>query len=133
MKFGEAVFICKDINSEKYTLEEKINAIDVVMKAATINSVFKDDLCEVIRFLLSICTQPADQIPTNEDWFVTLTTEEKAVFMTLYTLRRINVHEKTFYETAAQSANEAMELTVGTKKIKAYKELLAWLKGEHKA
>ena len=96
MKFGEAVIIFKNINSEKYTLEEKINAIDVVMKAATINSVFKDDLCEVIRFLLSICTQPADQIPTNEDWFVTLTTEEKAVFMILYTLRRINVHKKHF-------------------------------------
>ena len=81
MKFGEAVIIFKNINSEKYTLEEKINAIDVVMKAATINSIFKDDLCEVIRFLLSICTQPADQIPTNEDWFVTLTTEEKAKFL----------------------------------------------------
>lgn len=131
MKFGEAVIIFKNINSEKYTLEEKINAIDVVMKAATINSVFKDDLCEVIRFLLSICTQPADQIPTNEDWFVTLTTEEKAVFMILYTLRRINVHKKTFYETATKSANEAMELTVGTQRLKAYKELLAWLKGEH--
>lgn len=131
MKFGEAVFICKDINSEKYTLEEKINAIDVVMKAATINSVFKDDLCEVIRFLLSICTQPADQIPTNEDWFVTLTTEEKAVFMTLYTLRRINVHEKIFHEPAGKSANESMELTVGIKRLKAYKELLVWLKGEH--
>lgn len=132
MKFGEAVIIFKNINSEKYTLEEKINSIDVVMKAATINSVFKDDLCEVIRFLLSICTQPADQIPTNEDWFVTLTTEEKAVFMILYTLRRINVHKKTFYETATKSANEAMELTVGTQRLKAYKELLAWLKGEHK-
>ena len=81
MKFGKAVAICKNINSEEWTLEEKVNAIDVVMKAATINSVFKDDLCEVIRFLLSICTQPADQIPTNEDWFVTLTTEEKAKFL----------------------------------------------------
>lgn len=133
MKFGEAVFICKDINSEKYTLEEKINAIDVVLKAPTINSVFKDDLCEVIRFLLSICTQPADQMPTNEDWFVELTTEEKAVFMTLYTLRREAVADKTFYETVTKSANEAMELTVGTKRINLYKDLLAWLKGEHKA
>lgn len=135
MKLGKAVIISKNINSEKYTLEEKINAIDVLMKAATINinNVFKDDLCEVIRFLLSICTQPADQIPTNEDWLVTLTTEEKAVFMTLFSLRRANVHDKTFYETAAKSANEAMELTVSTKRIKAYKELLAWLKRKHKA
>ena len=83
MKFGEAVIIFKDINSEKYTLEEKINAIDVVMKAATINSVFKDD--------------------------------------------------KTLYETVTKSANGAMQLTVGTRRLKAYKELLAWLKGEHKA
>lgn len=133
MKFGEAVIIFKNINSEKYTLEEKINAIDVVMKAATINSVFKDDLCEVIRFLLSICTQPADLMPTNEDWFVTLTTEEKAVFMTLFSLRRSSVYNKTIDKTAADSANEAAELTVGTKRLKAYKELLAWLKGEHKA
>ena len=132
MNFGKAVAICKNINSEEWTLEEKVNAIDFAMKSPSIMCIFKDDLCEVIRFLLSICTQPADQIPTNEDWFVTLTTEERAVFMTLYTLRRINVHEKTFYETAADSANEAAELTVGTKKLKAYKELLAWLKGEHK-
>ena len=78
MKFGEAVIICKDINSEEYTLEEKINAIDIAMKSPTINVIFKDDLCEIIRFLLSICTEPADQMPTNEDWFVELTTEEKA-------------------------------------------------------
>ena len=131
MKFVEAVAICKNINSEEYSLEEKINAIDFAMKSPSIMCIFKDDLCEVIRFLLSICTQPADQMPTHEDWFVMLTTEEKAVFMTLYTLRRINVHEKIFYEPAAKSANEAMELTVGTKRIKEYKELLAWLKGEY--
>ena len=86
-----------------------------------------------IVILCPTCGGKGEVHMTNADWFDSLTTEEKAVFMTLYTLRRINVHEKTFYETAAQSANEAMELTVGTKKIKAYKELLAWLKGEHKA
>lgn len=73
------------------------------------------------------------EVQTNEEWFDSLTTEEKAVFMTLFSLRRANVYDETFYETAADSANKAMELTVGTKKLKAYKELLAWLKGKHKA
>ena len=68
---------------------------------------------------------------TNEEWFCGLSTEEKAVFMTLFSLRRANVYNKTIDKTAADSANEAAELTVGTKKLKAYKELLAWLKGKH--
>ena len=69
---------------------------------------------------------------TNEEWFCKLPTEEKAVFMTLFSLRRSKVYNKIFDKTAADSANEAAELTVGTKRLKAYKELLAWLKGEHK-
>lgn len=79
-----------------------------------------------------VCGGKGDIEQTNEEWLDTLSTEEKAVFMTLYTLRREAVADKTFYETVTKSANEAMELTVGTKRIKAYKELLAWLKGEHK-
>lgn len=67
----------------------------------------------------------------NENWFCSLSTEEKAVFMTLFSLRRSSVYNKPLDKTAADSANEAAELTVGTKKLKAYKELLAWLKGEH--
>ena len=78
------------------------------------------------------CGGKGEAAQTNEAWFDTLSTEEKAVFMTLFSLRRANVYDKTFYETAADSANKAMELTVGTKRLKAYKELLAWLKGEHK-
>ena len=78
------------------------------------------------------CNGTGEVEQTNEEWFASLSTEEKAVFMTLFSLRRANVYDKTFYETAADSANEAAELTVGTKKLKAYKELLAWLKGEHK-
>lgn len=80
-----------------------------------------------------VCGGKGDIEQTNENWFCSLPTEEKAVFMTLFSLRRSSVYNKPLDKTAADSANEAAELTVGTKRLKAYKELLAWLKGEHKA
>ena len=126
MKFGEAVIISKNINSEKYTLEEKINAIETAMKAPTINVIFKDDLCEIIRFLLSICTEPADAEQTNEDWFIMLSTEEKARFIAMFSLRRKCVNEGEFYESVKNSLINASELPEMPMILR--KDIEEWLK-----
>lgn len=54
MKLARAVTICQNINSDKFTVEEKALAIHEVMNMPTQNSINKQTLNEVIRWLWNI-------------------------------------------------------------------------------
>lgn len=54
MKLARAVTICKNINSDIFTVEEKALAIHEVMNMPTQNSINKQTLNEVIRWLWNI-------------------------------------------------------------------------------
>ena len=50
-EIGKAMAICQDINSDKYTDEQKAEAIYIVMNMATHNSFTKGKMLEVIKWL----------------------------------------------------------------------------------
>ena len=52
MKIGKACAIFAQIDSEKYTVEEKGTAIYEVLKMPTHNGITKDQMLSVIRFLV---------------------------------------------------------------------------------
>lgn len=54
MNFGTAFRIFTDIDSEEYTDEQKGAAILCVLRMETHNSVKKDALLKVIRYLLNL-------------------------------------------------------------------------------
>lgn len=54
MKIGTACAIFLQINSEKYTDEEKGTAILEVLKMPTHNGISKSDMLEVIGYLLNL-------------------------------------------------------------------------------
>ena len=54
MKIGKACAIFGQINSEKYTVEEKGAAILRVLEMPTHNGITKDTMLEVIGFLLHL-------------------------------------------------------------------------------
>ena len=54
MKIGTACAIFLQINSEKYTDEEKGTAILKVLKMPTHNGITKDAMLEVIEYLLNL-------------------------------------------------------------------------------
>lgn len=51
MNKGKAMAICQDINSDRYTDEQKVTAIYIVMNMATHNSLNKDKMLEMIKWL----------------------------------------------------------------------------------
>lgn len=51
MNFGEAMAIVIKIDSDKFTDEEKATAIYLVMNAPTHNSITKDNMLKVIKWL----------------------------------------------------------------------------------
>ena len=55
MKIGEAVAIFFDIESDKYTVEEKGTAIFHVLKMPTHNGINKAAMLKVIKFLMNLC------------------------------------------------------------------------------
>lgn len=59
--------ICKNIRSDKYTVDEKINAInEVICGWPTIMSITKDELREVIRFLLELCVDHPENVKQED-------------------------------------------------------------------
>ncbi|MDE6156278.1 MAG: hypothetical protein K2F67_07570 [Eubacterium sp.] len=48
---GKAMAICQDINSDRFTDEQKATAIYLVMNMATHNSFTKEKMLEVIKWL----------------------------------------------------------------------------------
>ena len=67
LKRGEQYFVCKNIRTSKYTDEDKINAInDVICGWPTIMSITKDELVEVIRYLLEICVDNPENMNQEE-------------------------------------------------------------------
>lgn len=55
MEFTKARQIFRNIKSDRYTAEEKGEAIYRVMKAETINSISKGEIMNVVRWLFFRC------------------------------------------------------------------------------
>lgn len=53
MNIGKAFAIFKNINSDKFTYYEKIEAIEIVLQAETTNSITKSEFKEAFRWLWS--------------------------------------------------------------------------------
>ncbi len=53
MNIGDVWAVFKQINSDKYTDAEKLDAIDVVVNAETHNSMRKDEILEAFKWFLS--------------------------------------------------------------------------------
>ena len=67
LKRAEEYAICKDIRTDKYTDEEKVNAINnVICGWPTIMSITKDELVEVIRYLLEHCVDRPENVNQAE-------------------------------------------------------------------
>lgn len=54
MKIGKATAVFMQINSDKYTAEEKGTAIYEILKMPTHNGINKDAMLRVIKFLLEL-------------------------------------------------------------------------------
>ena len=61
MKIGKACAIFQQIDSGKYTVEEKGTAIFEVLKMSTHNGVTKDAMLRVINFLLHLAFDVPEQ------------------------------------------------------------------------
>lgn len=61
MKIGKACAIFQQIDSDKYTVEEKGTAILEVLKMPTHNGVTKDAMLRVINFLLYLAFDVPEQ------------------------------------------------------------------------
>lgn len=70
LKKGEKYYICKNIRTNEYTDSDKVNAInDVICGWPTIMSITKDELVEVIRYLLEQCVDDPKNVNQAEDRF----------------------------------------------------------------
>ncbi len=68
MKIGTACAIFLQINSEKYTDEEKGTAILEVLKMPTHNEISKSAMLEVIGYLLNLAFDVPKESVTAEEW-----------------------------------------------------------------
>lgn len=60
LDFPKAWAIFKDINNEKWTDEEKVNAINIVVHAESINSITKADMRAALKYLVGFVTEPTE-------------------------------------------------------------------------
>ena len=60
LDFPKAWAIFKTINDEKWTDEERVNAINIVVHAESINSITKADMRAALKYLVGFVTEPAD-------------------------------------------------------------------------
>lgn len=61
MNIGKAFAIFKNINSDKYTYDEKIEAIFIVLQAETINSITKSELKAAFVWLWNMLTTASEE------------------------------------------------------------------------
>lgn len=61
MNIGKAFAIFKNINSDKYTYYEKIEAIELVLHAETTNSITKSEFKEAFIWLWSELTTTSEE------------------------------------------------------------------------
>ena len=57
LDFPRAWEIFKDINNEKWTDEEKVNAINIVTHAESINSITKADMRAVLKYMVGLVAE----------------------------------------------------------------------------
>lgn len=63
MKIGEAWLVFNNINTDKYTDEEKGEAIKMIADMETHNSVTKVKMLGAIKYLWNLCFE---EVPENE-------------------------------------------------------------------
>lgn len=80
MKIGKAVAIFYEIKSDKYSDVEKFEAINIVADMATHNSVTKDAMLRVIRWLAEPRQSESERIVWNEVYLRPVNDEDREVF-----------------------------------------------------
>ena len=61
MNIGKAFAIFKNINSDKYTYYEKVEAIEIVLTAETTNSITKSEFKAAMRWLWNRLTTASEE------------------------------------------------------------------------
>ena len=61
MNIGKAFAIFKNINSDKYTYYEKVEAIELVLQAETHNSITKSEFKEAFKWLWNRLTTGSEE------------------------------------------------------------------------
>lgn len=76
MNIGKACAIFDQINSDKYTEQEKLNAIKQVIEMPTHNGVTKYKILNAFRWFFDWAVEESSQKPTNADRIRSMSDEE---------------------------------------------------------
>lgn len=64
---GQQLWIFKNIGSLSYSREEKLNAIQAVVRHDSYNNVFKEDMWQVIRYLLKVMEESKEVVEDGQN------------------------------------------------------------------
>ncbi len=81
MNIGKACAIFDQINSDKYTEQEKLNAIKQVIEMPTHNGVTKDTILNAFRWFFDWAVEESIKWQTNADRIRSMSDEELAEFL----------------------------------------------------
>lgn len=64
---GQQLWVFKNIGSLSYSREEKLNAIQAVVRHDSYNNVFKEDMWQVIRYLLKVMEESKEVVEDGQN------------------------------------------------------------------
>ena len=81
MNIGKACAIFERIDNEKYTEQEKLNAVKLVIGMPTHNGITKDKILNAFRWFFDWAVEESSQKQTNADRIRSMSDEELADFI----------------------------------------------------
>lgn len=81
MKIGRACAIFEQINSDKYSEQEKLNAIRQVIEMPTHNGITKDEILNAFKWFFDWAVEEANRKQTNADRIRSMSDEDLAMNM----------------------------------------------------
>lgn len=81
MNIGKACAIFEQIESDKYTEQDKLQAIKEVIAMPTHNGITKDEILKAFRWLFNLVTVEENEKQTNFDRIKTMSLEEMTEFL----------------------------------------------------
>lgn len=81
MNIGKACAIFEQIESDKYTEQDKLQAIKEVIAMPTHNGITKDEILKAFRWLFNLVTVEENEKQTNADRIRAMSDEELAMNM----------------------------------------------------
>ena len=97
-------------------------------KGRKVEQILTDGMVDIVNCKCCSGTGVVEPL-TNEEWFCGLSTEEKAIFITMFALRRKFVNKGAFYESVKNSLINASELP--KMPINLRRSVEEWLKEKH--